>query len=404
MTSDKCLTVRQLNEYVKLLLDNDALLSGVFVKGEISNFTNHYKTGHLYFSLKDNDGLVRAVMFRGDASKLTFRPENGMKVIVGGRVSAFVRDGQYQLYVHYMQPDGAGALYVALEQLKAKLQAEGLFAESAKRRLPSIPSRIGIVTSPTGAAIQDMIHIIGRRAPYAEIVLYPALVQGEGAPRQLVAGLSYFNQTRSVDLIIIGRGGGSAEDLWAFNDEGLVRAVAASTIPVISAVGHESDYTLCDLAADKRAPTPSAAAEIAVPDGRELKRHIHSLGDRVALLAEGRVTRAAERLAFAANARVLRAPEDLLADKRQDVDYFSEKLMHHLGAKVSEGKLRLAGTSAKLSALNPLAILSRGYSIATNDTGDILKSVDGITRGDALRVRLSDGVISATVTDIEAYE
>lgn len=260
----RIITVSELNEYIKMVLENDELLMRVFIKGEISNFTNHYKTGHFYFSLKDEGGAVRAVMFRGSASKLKFVPENGMRVVVGGRVGVFPRDGQYQVYAETMEPDGVGALYVAYEQLKAKLEKEGLFDAAKKKPLPKIPTRIGIITSPTGAAIRDIINILGRRFPLAKAVLYPALVQGEGAAPDLVRGIDYFNSAGNVDVIIIGRGGGSLEDLWAFNDETLARRVAASKIPVISAVGHETDFTLCDFAADRRAPTPSAAAELAV--------------------------------------------------------------------------------------------------------------------------------------------
>jgi exodeoxyribonuclease VII large subunit len=235
------------------------------IKGEISNFTNH-RTGHFYFSLKDEGGLIRAVMFKTAVQKLNFLPENGMKVILRGRISSFVRDGQYQIYVNDIQPDGVGSLYIAFEQLKRRLESEGIFDQSRKRPIPKLPRRVGIVTSPTGAAVRDMINIFGRRFPYTELVLYPALVQGPGAAADVAKGVRYFNETDSVNVIVVGRGGGSIEDLWAFNDEMLARTVAASRIPVISAVGHETDFTICDFAADLRAPTPSAAAELAVPE------------------------------------------------------------------------------------------------------------------------------------------
>lgn len=266
------LTVTQLNEYVKMLLDADPLLSGIWVRAEISNFKHHYQTGHFYFSLKDEGGLVRAVMFRFHAQKVPFVPKDGLKVLVHGRVSSFVRDGQYQLYVDEMLPDGKGAMFFAFEQLKKKLEAAGLFDEARKKTLPRYPASIGIVTSPTGAAIRDMMNILGRRFPCAQLYLYPAQVQGSEAPGQLIAGVEFFNKKKKTDVIIIGRGGGSAEDLWAFNNEQLAYAVAASKVPVISAVGHESDFTICDFVADKRAPTPSAAAELAVPDRLELKK------------------------------------------------------------------------------------------------------------------------------------
>lgn len=276
-------TVTALNEYIKMKLETDEALMRVFIRGEISNFTNH-KSGHFYFTVKDETSRIAAVMFRSSASKLAFIPENGMKVIVGGRVSAYVRDGQYQIYVDTLEPDGVGALYIAYEQLKAKLGAEGLFDEAKKKPLPRYPMRIGVITSPTGAAIRDIINILGRRFPIAEVVLYPSLVQGESAAPQLIEGLRYFNEKKNVNVIIIGRGGGSLEDLWAFNSEALVREVAASELPVISAVGHEIDFTLCDFAADRRAPTPSAAAELAVPERYELKRKLGNVTARLELL------------------------------------------------------------------------------------------------------------------------
>ena len=251
---DGTVTVTQLNEYIKAKIDGDGFLSRVSVKGEISNFTNHYKTGHFYFTIKDETSLIRAVMFRGNTAKLRFVPENGMKIVARGRVSAFVRDGQYQLYCDSMEPDGIGALYFAFEQLKKKLAAEGLCDEARKRPLPKIPTRIGVITSPTGAAIRDIINILGRRFPYAKVILYPALVQGAEAAPSLIAGMRHFMEARDVDVIIIGRGGGSIEDLWAFNSEELARTIAACPIPVISAVGHETDFTICDFVADRRAP------------------------------------------------------------------------------------------------------------------------------------------------------
>ena len=250
-------SVTQLNEFIKNLIDNTAQLNHVYVKGEISNFKNHYGTGHFYFTLKDDGGLIRAVMFRSSASKLKFMPENGMRVVLHGRVSAFVRDGQYQLYADSMEPDGVGALYIAYEQLKKRLESEGLFDPARKKPLPKIPTRVGIITSATGAAVRDMIHVAGRRFPFAKLILYPSLVQGPGAAAQLIEGVQYFNRTASVDVIILGRGGGSIEDLWAFNDETLARTVAASRIPVISAVGHETDFTICDfVAVPLRLPLP----------------------------------------------------------------------------------------------------------------------------------------------------
>ena len=264
------ITVSALNQYVKTLLDANDILFDLALRGEIANFVQNARSGHCYFSLRDASASVKAVMFRGNASKLAFTPENGMKVIVRARVSLYEKDGAFQIYIEEMQPDGVGALQVAYEQLKAKLEKEGLFDPARKRPIPRYPGRVGVITSPTGAAVRDILNVLGRRFPLAQIVFVPVLVQGEGAPPQLVKAVETFNERRAADVLIIGRGGGSIEELWAFNDERVARAVAASTIPVISAVGHETDFTICDFAADLRAPTPSAAAELAVPDTRNL--------------------------------------------------------------------------------------------------------------------------------------
>lgn len=391
------LTVTQLNDYIKLIVDGDALLSGVFVKGEISNFTNH-RSGHLYFTIKDEGSLLRAVMFRSAALKLKFMPENGMKIIAHGRVSLFVRDGQYQLYVDDMQPDGIGSLYFAFEQLKKKLEAEGLFDPRRKRPLPKIPTKIGIITSPTGAAIQDMLNILGRRFPFAKVVLYPALVQGAEAPPQLVAGLTYFNKSCPVDVIIIGRGGGSIEDLWAFNNEELARAVAVSSIPVISAVGHETDFTICDFVADKRAPTPSAAAELAVPETEELKRKISNIVTKTELLLKQSVARRRQTLGLYAARRPLNAPERLIDDRRMQLLFLHDRLTRGMENGQLFKKNLLAKCSAQLNALSPLAILARGYSVAFSEDGTLLRRTADVKPGDDLRIRVSDGLIYGTVT------
>ena len=283
MQNTLVLSVSQLNRYIKMNFDADENLANIFISGEISNFTNHYRTGHLYFTLKDDSAAVRAVMFNSSAKRLKFMPEDGMKVIARGRVSVYEASGQYQLYVDDMQPDGVGALNLAYEQLKEKLQKEGLFSELHKKPLPPYPEKVGVITSPTGAAVRDIINVLGRRFPYAEIVFCPVLVQGDGAHLQLTDAVNLFNSERAADVIIIGRGGGSIEDLWEFNDEGLARAVYNSEIPVISAVGHETDFTICDFVADMRAPTPSAAAELAVPDANELQYALSALKNRMFL-------------------------------------------------------------------------------------------------------------------------
>ncbi|PWL97309.1 MAG: exodeoxyribonuclease VII large subunit [Clostridiales bacterium] len=396
----RIITVSELNEYIKMVLEHDELLMRIFVKGEISNFTNHYKTGHFYFSLKDEGGTVRAVMFRGSAARLKFMPENGMRVIVGGRVGVFPRDGQYQVYAETMEPDGIGALYIAYEQLKKKLEAEGLFDASKKKPLPKIPTRIGVITSPTGAAIRDIIHILGRRFPLARVILYPALVQGEGAAPDLVRGLDYFNQMGNVDVIIIGRGGGSLEDLWAFNDETLARHVAASRIPVISAVGHETDFTLCDFAASRRAPTPSAAAEIAVPETGELARKLANVTSRIELLLEGRLKLYRERLARAAGARVLKDPIYLIDDKRLALGMEERALFDRMGAVLTAKRADFEKDTAKLHALSPLAVLSRGYGAVFDAGGKVIRNAAETRPGERLSVMLSDGRIHTTVDEI----
>ena len=394
------LSVGMLNEYVKGMLENNEVLADVWVRGEISNFTNHYKTGHYYFSLKDERAAISAVMFRSYASRLPFVPQNGMKVILHGRVSLYVPGGQYQINADAMQPDGIGGLYLAYEQLKARLQSEGLFDTARKKPLPPLPTRIGIITSPTGAAIHDMTRILGRRFPLAEIVLYPALVQGAGAPASLIAGMNYFNSgAEQVDLIIIGRGGGSMEDLWAFNDEALARTVAASRLPVISAVGHESDFTICDFVADLRAPTPSAAAELAVPETEALQRHLRELTHRSELALQGRLTRARECVAALSGSRVLTSPERFVDDCRLRVGDLALRLDRAAEHKLTRSRGDFARVAAQLEALNPLAILTRGYAVARKE-GTPVRSVRELAPGDPLTLTLADGTVRAKVTEI----
>lgn len=392
----RVLTVTQLNEYVKMLLESSPVLTSLTVKGEISNFTNH-RTGHLYFTLKDEGGLVRAVMFRGSASKLKFMPENGMRVLAHGRVASFVRDGQYQLYVDSMEPDGVGALYVAYEQLKRRLEAEGLFRADRKRPLPKIPTRIGIITSPTGAAIRDMINITGRRFPIAELVLFPALVQGDGAAPTLIEGLRYFNATKRVDVIIIGRGGGSIEDLWAFNNEELARAVRASAIPVISAVGHETDFTICDFAADRRAPTPSAAAELAVPDAPELKRKIGNITGRMEYLLHQNIASYRSQLTKLGERRVLISPASIIEDKQMRLLSDARELEHAMKQILAEKKQAFIHSTAKLEALNPMSVITRGYAAVYDGRGALIHSVDQVNVGEKLSLRLGDGSLTGEI-------
>lgn len=387
-----------------MIIDNDELLMSVCVRGEISNFTNHYKTGHFYMTLKDEASLIKAVMFRGNASKLKFLPENGMKVIVTGRVSAYIRDGQYQIYIDSMEPDGIGALYIAYEQLKKKLAAEGLFDREKKKPLPKIPTRIGIITSPTGAAIRDIINILGRRFPLCRPILYPSLVQGDGASAQIIAGIDYFNEKKNVDVLIVGRGGGSLEDLWAFNDEALCRRVAASDIPIISAVGHETDFTLCDFAASVRAPTPSAAAELAVPESSELKRKINNVNTRMELLCGQRITLLKEKLISLSNSRVLTNPMNFIDDRKMALGMTEDKLITRMNTLLERKKSSLVSHAAKLDALNPLSVVARGYSAVFNDEGKLIKSISQTKKGDMISFMVTDGKISAEVVCAEKNE
>lgn len=398
------LTVTQLNEYIKGIIDRDIRLSDVYLKGEISNFKNHYSTGHFYFTLKDEGSMIRAIMFRSSASKLPFLPEDGMKVIAHGRIAAFVRDGQYQIYCDSMEPDGVGALYIAYEQLKRKLEAEGLFDPARKKPLPKIPSRVGIITSATGAAIRDMINVCGRRFPFATLVLYPSLVQGPDAPAQLIEGVRYFNETKSADVLIIGRGGGSIEDLWAFNNEDLAREIAASVIPVISAVGHETDFTICDFVADRRAPTPSAAAELAVPETGELKRKIEHIVDRESAVLSAMIAARREKLSYFAGSRALTNPMAFIDDKKMQTAMVGERLMHFTEQSVNAKKATMQSLCAKLSAMNPLAVLSRGYSAVYDKNGGVVKSIRDVQPGDEIRVETGDGTIDATVSAAEPNE
>lgn len=392
-------SVSGLNEYIKNIFENNRTLSSVTVRGEISNFVNH-RSGHLYFSLKDSEGQIRAVMFRSKAIALRFLPESGMKVIVHGSVNVFPRDGSYQIYVSSMQPDGIGALYLAYEQMKARLEAEGLFDREHKRPIPRFPRRIGVITSPTGAAVRDIINVTGRRYPNAELYLYPALVQGDGAEDSLVKAVDYFDKSRLCDLIIIGRGGGSIEDLWAFNSEKLARRIFAASVPIISAVGHETDFTICDFVSDMRAPTPSAAAELAVPDRRELMMRLDTLDDRLSLALVRKLDRCRERLEHMNEITPASSLDGLIKSRREMILHRSEKLSLLMNNRLNSAKEMLAAQVGKANALNPLSILSRGYSV-TECEGKILRSASDTDVGDNISIILSDGRIDACVTNIK---
>ena len=390
---DTSMTVSELNVFIKNMFDSNRLLANVYVRGEISNFVNH-RSGHLYFTLKDEEGQIRGVMFRSSAIKLKFIPENGMKVTVCGSITVYPRDGSYQIYVTSMQPDGIGALYLAYEQLKNKLEAEGLFSELHKKFIPEFPKKIGVITSPTGAAVRDIINVIGRRYPLAELYLYPALVQGDGAVETLIAGIDYFDKSRLVDTVIIGRGGGSIEDLWAFNSEKLARRIFDCNVPVISAVGHETDFTICDFVSDMRAPTPSAAAELSVPDIREVVMRIDSLSDRADRSLNRITEKYRERVNSLICSPVLKKPEKIIEPLRQDLNSLSADLQSLYTGLVVELRHTLGENVAKLEALNPLSVLSRGYSVLTKNNKTI-SSVDLLKNGDIISIRLKDGSVEA---------
>ncbi len=400
MEQANAVSVSQLNRYLKQKFDSDANLFGIWIKGEISNFINHIRTGHLYMSLKDDGGVIKAIMFSGKASKLAFVPEDGMKVLCKGRVSVYEQGGSYQLYIDEMIPDGVGTLYIAYEQLKKKLEAEGLFAPEHKKKLPKIPYRVGVITSPTGAAVRDIINVITRRFPLAEIVLYPALVQGENAASSLVEAVKYFDATKSVNVIIIGRGGGSIEDLWAFNDETLARTVYDCTIPVISAVGHETDFTICDFVSDLRAPTPSAAAELCVPDSNELIEKFSNLKNAVLAYTRRTIREKKVKLDTLSGHRILNDPAILVDDKKTLILSFTEKIDTLINHSVERRKNAFLQTVSKLEALSPLGVLSRGYAYATSGE-KIIRSVDDVGCGDRIDVIFKNGKVIATVDEIE---
>lgn len=394
------LSVSQLNFYIKSLIDGDPNLRTVLVCGEISNFTNHYRTGHFYMTLKDGGAAIKAVMFKSANQRLRFTPENGMKVICRGRVSVFERDGQYQLYIDDMQPDGAGALNLAFEQLKKKLGAEGLFDPERKKPIPGMPMRVGVITSPTGAAVRDITNVLSRRFPLAEMVFCPVTVQGSSAAPEISAALRKMNALNAADVIIVGRGGGSLEDLWAFNEEQVARAVADSVIPVISAVGHETDFTICDFVADLRAPTPSAAAELAVPDIREQRERILGCTDYLTDLALGSVKERRMELGDLGAALEKNSPFIRIANTRMLCDRLQNSMYKAAAAELSAKRTELSALAAKLDALSPLKIFERGFAAASKD-GVSVSSVEDVEVGDAIALRLSDGSLRCAVTGKE---
>lgn len=394
------LTVTQLNNYVKRLLDGDYSLNCVFMVGEISNFNNHYRTGHMYFTLKDENSAIKAVMFKSNAQRLRFMPEDGMSVIVRGRVSLFEAAGAYQIYIDDMQPDGVGALTLQFEQLKRKLAEEALFNVSHKKSLPPFPEKVGIITSPTGAAVQDIKNILSRRFPCAEAILYPVSVQGENAENQLVKAVNYFSNTGSVDVVIIGRGGGSIEDLWSFNSEKLARAIYDCKVPIISAVGHETDFTISDFVADRRAETPSAAAEMAVPDMAELKKQLNSMSYEIMSIVRSMISESRESLNAIKNNNCLKDPFNTINIKRMMLDGTEIKLNSFTKTEIQKYRHDFSSTVAKLNALSPLNVLARGYSVAYSN-GKIVSSSDDLTVGDSLNIDFYNGSAVCEIKELK---
>ena len=379
-------TVSQINGYVKKILDSNIILNNVWIKGEISNFKAHY-SGHLYITLKDDKSVLKAVMFRSAARELRFKPEDGMKVLARGRISCYEAGGVYQLYIEEMKPDGVGELYIAYEQLRRALEEEGLFDSAHKKPIPKYPERVGVITAPTGAAVRDIINVISRRYPYAEIILYPSLVQGAEAAPNITAGIEYFNKEKLVDTMIVGRGGGSIEDLWAFNEEMVARAIYKSEIPIISAVGHETDFTIADFVADMRAPTPSAAAELSVPSQSELRNGLENCNMRM--------RRDLERILSLLRARLdrmtMESPKPMIDDSRVRLDYLVKDMIQMQQKGFAARKEKLSNCAAKLNALSPLAVMSRGYAIAMKEEGEIIKSARSLRKGTRFKLKLVNG-------------
>ncbi len=392
-------SVSDINRLIKDVLDHVPMLSRVQVTGEISNF-KRYPSGHCYFTLKDGEAALKCVMFAGRARYLRFQPVNGNKVVASGQISVYERDGVYQLYVSSMSPQGAGALLEAYEKLKAKLAAEGLFAMERKRPLPLLPKRVGIVTSPAGAAVHDVITVSRRRDPGVKLYLYPVKVQGDGAAEEIVRAIRFFNENHLADVLIVGRGGGSIEDLWAFNEEPVVRAVAASEIPVVSAVGHETDFTLCDFAADRRAATPSQAAEIVAPDVESYRNGIAAMIAHGRDVLEKRISEERRRLSAVEGSWVFRHPERLFADEAQRLDQAMQKLVKGIEEQQKEKSRQLSLAAAKLQALSPLSVLVRGYSITQKRDRSVVKSVNDVAPGEPIMTRLSDGALISVVQQV----
>lgn len=390
------LTVSQLNNYIKTLVDRDEFLNNVYIKGEISNFKRHY-TGHLYFTLKDGDSLIKCVMFKTYTSYLKFEPQDGMAVLILGTVAVYERDGVYQIYAKGMEADGLGALHVAYEQLKEKLEAKGMFDEKYKKKIPTLPKSIGVVTSKTGSVIKDIINVTTRRFPRVNIKIFPAAVQGEGAAETIVSGIKYFNEMKNVDTIIIARGGGSLEDLWPFNEEITANAIFDSEIPVISAVGHETDFTIADFVADLRAPTPSAAGELAVPDINEINWKLANIKRNLVTLLNKKIEIMEQRYKRVMNSVIFKNPASGIRQRAMSVDAYVQRIESAIQIKNKNVKINLTKLISKLDSLSPLKTLNRGYSIIQNQEKKVIKSVNDVKVGDKINLILTDGNVDAQV-------
>ena len=390
------LSVKELNLYIKDLVDRDDFLNNVYVKGEISNFKRHY-TGHLYFTLKDKDSLIKCVCFKSYAGNVKFEPKDGMQVVVFGQVAVYERDGVYQIYVKGMEQDGLGALYEEFEKLKEKLSSKGMFDESHKKVLPMLPKEIGVITSKTGSVIRDIINVTTRRLPNVHIKLYPAAVQGEGAAQTIVEAIKYFNEVKNVDVIIVARGGGSIEDLWPFNEEITAQAIYESEIPIISAVGHETDFTIADFVADLRAPTPSAAGELVVPDIKEVYWKIESMKKRASIALTKKLENAKILFKKLIQSRCFIHPEMMLSDRKMKLDYLIKQLENKSQIMIQNKKVALVKHTARLDSLSPLKTLSRGYSLVEKADGKIIKSKKDLKKDDEVNIVLSDGKVEAKV-------
>lgn len=392
------LSITQLNEYIRGKMDTDPLLNQVAVRGEISNY-KLYPSGHHYFTLKDEASALRCVLFKGNAARLRFRPENGMKILAMGRVSVFPRDGAYQLYCTALAMDGVGDLYAAFEQMKKKLEAQGLFDPSHKKPIPRYPGTIGIVTSSAGAAIHDMLRILGKRYPLTRVRLFPVRVQGAGASQEIAAAIRYANYYHLADVLIVGRGGGSMEDLWAFNEELVAYAIYESEIPVISAVGHEPDVTISDFVADLRAATPSNAAELAVPDQDGLRQSLDQMTSAIAGNLSRQLKAARQHLNALACASVLQDPGAYIAQQRKNMEFLKNRLAAAQNQSVAQKQQRYIAAVSKLDAMSPLKVLTRGYSVTQTESGEIVRSAGQVKAGDRVRIRVSDGSMTAKILD-----